>query len=59
MDSRYELLLDVQNQKCYTCQNYRRCNVLNADVSCDYKVSEKARREIKGVAGFFGVALDV
>lgn len=51
----YELLLDVQSKKCYTCANYRKCNVLNDNVSCDYHPSKEARRKIRETKGFFGV----
>lgn len=50
----YELLLDVQNKKCYTCANYRKCNVLNSNVSCDYHPSKGARKRIRGVKSIFG-----
>lgn len=51
----YELLLDVQSKKCYTCTNYRKCNVLNDDVPCAYHPSKEARRKIIGAKEFFGV----
>ena len=40
----YELLLDVQRKACYTCENFRKCNVLNDDISCDYKPSKEAKK---------------
>ena len=43
MDDRYELFIDVQKKACYTCRNYRKCNVLNSDVSCNYEPSEQKR----------------
>lgn len=32
MTDNYELLLDVQKKACYTCENFGKCNVLNADL---------------------------
>ena len=51
----YELLLDVQSKKCYTCTNYRKCNVLNDNVSCDYHPSKKTKSAIRGTKGFLGL----
>lgn len=53
MVDNYELLLDVQRKSCYTCENFRKCNVLNDDVPCNYKPSKKAKKGIKGVNGFW------
>ena len=53
MVDNYELLLDVQRKSCYTCESFRKCNVLNDDVPCNYKPSKEAKKGIKGVNGFW------
>ena len=53
MVDNYELLLDVKRKSCYTCESFRKCNVLNDDVACKYKPSKKAKKGIKGVNGFW------
>lgn len=53
-NTEYELLLDVQRKKCYTCNIYGKCNVLNDDVPCNYNPSKEARKMISRSKGFFG-----
>ena len=59
MDDRYELFIDVQKKAGYTCKNYRKCDVLNSDVSCNYEPSEEAKASIKGVRGFWSKSINV
>ena len=59
MDDRYELFIDVQKKACYTRKNYRKCDVLNSDVSCNYEPSEEAKASIKGVRGFWSKSINV
>lgn len=59
MDDRYELYIDVQKKACYTCKNYRKCNVLNSDVPCNYEPSKEAKMSIKGVRGFWSKSMNV
>lgn len=59
MDDRYELFIDVQKKTCYTCKNYRKCNVLNSDVPCNYEPSEEVKASIKGVRGFWSKSINV
>lgn len=59
MDVRYELLIDVQKKACYTCENYRKCDVLNSDVPCTYEPSKEAKAGIKGVKGFWNTPINV
>ena len=51
----YELLLDVQEKKCYTCSHHESCEVLSKGVPCNYKVSKEAAAEIKKVKPFWGL----
>lgn len=53
MDDRYELFIDMQKKACYTCKKYRKCNVLNENVGCDYEASEEVKKCIKGINGFW------
>ena len=59
MVDNYELLLDVQRKSCYTCESFRKCNVLNDDVPCNYKPSKEAKKGIKGVNGFLSTIYQV
>lgn len=56
MADNYELLLDVQIKTCYTCESFRKCNVLNDDIPCNYKPSKEAKKDIKGTKGFWNTS---
>ena len=56
MGDNYELFLDVERKACYTYKNYRKCNVLNDDVSCNYKTSKEANKGIKKSKGFWNTS---
>lgn len=53
MVDNYELLLDTQRKACYTCESFKKCNVLNDNVPCNYKLSEETKNGIKGIKGFW------
>lgn len=53
MVDNYELLLDVQRKACYTCESFRKCNVLNDDVPCNYKTAKKQRKALKELRDFW------
>lgn len=59
MDDKYELFIDVQKKTCYTCKSYRKCNVLNFDVLCNYEPSKEAKSSIKEVRGFWNTSINV
>ena len=59
MVDNYELLLDVQRKSCYTCESFRKCNVLNDDVPCKYKPSKEAKKGVKVANGFWNTIYQV
>lgn len=34
---------DIEGKTCNTCKKYKKCEVLNKDIKCEYVISKKAK----------------